>query len=283
MEAMVAQDVVLTHAEYKKIARLVYDRFGIHLGDKKESLVSNRLRKVLVAGGFSTFDKYYQYLINDRSGKALDVLINKISTNLTFFGREAEHFLYLKDTVIPAFHEAGILKRERKLRIWCAGCSTGEEAYTLAITAREALREVRSDIDFGILATDISGRALDVAEKGIYKRENVEKMDREWLKKYYDRVDDNTFSVKKEIREKVLFRRLNLMRPEFPFKNRFHVIFCRNVMIYFDQKTRQQLTARFHKNIFREGYLFIGHSESLGRDNRYFSYVKPAVYKRSEE
>ncbi len=279
---MVSQDIILTHAEYKKIARLVYDRFGIHLGDKKESLVSNRLRKVLQAGGFSTFDKYYQYLISDRSGKALDVLINKISTNLTFFGREAEHFLYLKDVVIPALLTSGLLRREKKLRIWCAGCSTGEEAYTLAITAREALRDSRADIDFGILATDISGRALAVAEKGIYKAENVEKMDRAWLKKYYARTDAETYSVKRDIREKVLFRRLNLMRPEFPFKNRFHVIFCRNVMIYFDQKTRQELTVRFHKNICKGGYLFIGHSESLGRENPYFSYVKPAVYKRSE-
>ncbi len=282
MEAMVSQDIILTHQEYKKIARLVYDRFGIHLGDKKESLVSNRLRKVLQAGGFATFDKYYQHLITDRSGKALDVLINKISTNLTFFGREAEHFLYLKDTVIPAFLASGVFKSDKKLRIWCAGCSTGEEAYTLAISAREALRQARADIDFAVLATDISGRALAVAEKGIYNAENVEKMDRAWLKKYYSKTDGDTFAVNREIREKVLFRRLNLMRPEFPFKNRFHVIFCRNVMIYFDQKTRQELTVKFHKYIHDEGYLFIGHSESLGRDNAYFSYVKPAVYKRSK-
>ncbi len=281
METMMTSEISLSHAEYKKIARLVYDRFGIHLGDKKESLVSNRLRKVVQAGGFSSFEKYYNHLINDRSGKALDVLINKISTNLTFFGREAEHFSYLMETVIPGLLSTDTFRREKKLRIWCAGCSTGEEAYTLSIAAREGLARAHVEMDYGILATDISGRALSVAEKALYKAENVEKTNTAWIRKYYSKEGADHYRVKDEIREKVLFRRLNLMRPDFPFKNKFHVIFCRNVMIYFDQKTRKQLTVKFHKHLADGGFLFIGHSESLGRDNAYFEYMKPAVYKRS--
>ncbi|RMH64988.1 MAG: protein-glutamate O-methyltransferase CheR [Calditrichaeota bacterium] len=278
---MLANTITLSPSEYRKIATLVYERFGIALGENKESLVNNRLRKVLEEKGFDSFDAFYNHLVNDRTGNALDILINKISTNLTFFGREAEHFNFLGERVIPEYLKSTDASSDKKIRVWCAGCSTGEEAYTLSIVVKEALQKARSTLDYAVLATDISGKALAVAEKGMYKAENVNKLDDGWRKKYYEPVASDQYRVRNEIRNKVLFRRLNLMRPQFPFKNKFHVIFCRNVMIYFDQETRAQLTRKFHDFLKDDGYLFIGHSESLGRDNRYFSYVKPAVYKKA--
>ncbi len=277
---MEALAINLKKSEYQKIADLVYKRFGIALGDKKESLVSNRLRKVLQERGFGSFNEYYEYLVNDKTGKALDVLINQISTNLTFFGREAEHFNFLGDTVIPEFLGSASGKSEQKMRIWCAGCSTGEEAYTLSVTAWEALKKAHSSLDYAILATDISGRALAVAEQGVYAGENVQKLNSDKIRKYYKPLGAQKYQVVPEIKNKVLFRRLNLMRPDFPFKNKFHVIFCRNVMIYFDQPTRAEPVKKFHAFLADDGYLFIGHSESLGRDNLFFEYVQPAVYKK---
>jgi chemotaxis protein methyltransferase CheR len=279
-ELTAISDLSISSREYELISKLVYDRFGINLGSKKQSLVSNRLRKVLIENKFSSFKAYYEHILNDKSGASLDILINKISTNLTYFAREQEHFNYLKDTVLPELFYRPEIARNNSLRIWCAGCSTGEEAYTLSMIMHEAAGGSRSKWKLDVLATDISARALKIAESGIYKDENVEKMQTNIKHKYFQKTDMGDWIVTNEIRNKVLFRRLNLMRSQFPFKKKFHSIFCRNVMIYFDTPTREELVKKFSANLIDEGYLFIGHSESLGRANPYFDYIRPAVYRK---
>jgi len=275
---MILKELNITQREYQKIAHLVYNRFGIDLGDNKQSLVCNRLRKVLSENKFNSFEQYYQHVLKDQSGQAIDTLINKISTNLTYFSREQDHFTYFQEYAIPKLISQDAVKREKSLRVWCAGCSTGEEAYTLAMYLHLALQS--TDINFAVLATDISARALTIAQNGVYNFDDVNKLNKQFAKRYFSPKPDGRLEVKPQIKEKVMYRRLNLMRPDFPFNNKFHVIFCRNVMIYFDTKTRQELTHKFSENLIMGGNLFIGHSESLGRTNPYFEYLKPAVYQK---
>ena len=279
---MQSMQLDITSQEYEKIAKLVYSRFGINLGEKKQSLVINRLRKVLIENKFNNFDQFYDYILNDRSGAGLDTLINKISTNLTYFAREQEHFDYFKGVVLPELVAKPAIKNERSLRIWCAGCSTGEEAYTLAMILNKSSL-ASSDWNLGVLASDISARALDVAKTGIYSGDNVEKLDEATRRMGFEKSGLNKWRVRDDIKNIVLFRRLNLMRSDFPFKRKFHTIFCRNVMIYFDNQTRKILVEKFHHYLADGGYLFIGHSESLGRDNAYFKYIRPAVYQKVKQ
>lgn len=271
--------IEISEKEYAKISQLVYNRFGINLGTKKQSLVMNRLRKVLLENNFNNFEQFYKYIQEDKSGVGLDILINKISTNLTYFARENEHFNYLQETVIPALRSTPKVSSEKAMRIWCAGCSTGEEAYTLAMVMRSAYKNT-DNWNLGVLATDISARALEIAKTGIYSADNVKKLSDPAYKNGFIKVPGDKYQVQSEIQKLVLFRRLNLMRAEFPFQKKFHTIFCRNVMIYFDSETRKNLIKKFHQHLVEGGYLFIGHSESLGRDNPYFKYIRPAVYAR---
>jgi len=277
---MYTAEFEISSEEYQQIARLVYDRFGINLGDKKQSLVSNRLRKELSDRGFNSFKDFYQYCLDDKSGTGLNTLINRISTNLTYFAREREHFDFLRDYAVPGWLGTASVQQQKSIRVWCAGCSTGEEAYTIAMMLQSGLGMKSGSIKPAVLATDISERALAVAEKGIYLKDNVAKLDPDWVGSFFKKQSDGSFRVSERIRQIVLYRRLNLMRPHFPFKKRFHAIFCRNVMIYFDGETRGKLISKFSENLEEGGYLFIGHSESLGRSNQYFKYIRPAVYQK---
>jgi chemotaxis protein methyltransferase CheR len=259
---------------------LIYKRFGIDLGDQKRALVVGRLNKVLRKLGFTNFKDYYKYLMRDRSGQALDTLINRISTNHTFFNRESDHFEYFREVALP--HICEILKNSGRtdLRIWCPGCSTGEEPYMLAILLNEFFDTQISLWNPRLLATDISNRVLEIARSGVYNRENISHLTPGLRNKYFQKHLDNTWVATDQIKNLILFRRLNLMRETYPFRGKFHVIFCRNVMIYFDQSTRDSLVARLSRYIEDDGYLFVGHSESLGRNNQYFQYIKPAVYRK---
>lgn len=270
----------ISEQEYRLLTRLIYDRFGISLGEQKRSLVVGRLQKVLRKQGFTTFREYYDYVIGDRTGDALSTLITRISTNHTFFYREKDHFEYFSSSVLPHLADASKKRNRKFLRIWCPGCSSGEEPYTLAMLIAEFFGNQLSQWDVGVLATDISVRALEKARAGTYAHENVAHLPPALRNKYLRRKTDDDWTVKEQLREMVLFRRLNLMRETYPFKGKFQVIFCRNVMIYFDAATRAALVARFHRYTEEGGYLFIGHAETLGRGNPNYRYVKPAVYQK---
>ena len=276
------------------IRDLVYDNFGINLGQQKRALITGRLQKVLRENGFTNFTDYYRYVVTEPSGEALTRLIDRISTNHTFFYRENDHFKFYFESVLPQMF-ADRNSKTAALRIWCPGCSTGEEPYTLGMLLLEFLAAPRDGNtqtrrrvalrgplwpDVGILATDISSRVLKIAQAGVYASESVRHLPTDLIKKYFSPQSDGTMVVHPKLKELVTFRRLNLMRETYPFKGRFHIIFCRNVMIYFDQPTRIALTQRFHRYLEPGGYLFIGHSETLGRSNSHFRYIRPAVYQK---
>jgi chemotaxis protein methyltransferase CheR len=270
----------MNESEYRAIKSLVYEKFGIDLGTKKQSLVVGRLQKVVKQAGCSSFREYYDYILNDRSAEGLNSLINRISTNHTYFNRESEHFQYFSQTVLPEVKERLKASKDKFLRVWSAGCSFGEEAFTLGMLMLEFFNGDRFSWELGLLGTDISERVLQVAMAGRYSREDVERLPVALRHKYFRITQDKQYEVIPVLRNMVMYRRLNLMRTEFPFKKKFHVIFCRNVMIYFDLPTRETLVERFHQYLETGGYLFIGHSESLGRSNRFFKYVQPAVYQK---
>jgi chemotaxis protein methyltransferase CheR len=259
---------------------MVYKRFGIVLSEQKRSLVTGRLNKVLRQNGFTSFKDYYDYVVADTTGKALSIMIDKISTNHTFFYREADHFQFLLNTAFPELidRKPG---RNRMMRIWCAASSSGEEPYTLAMLMHEHLKHQLPNWDTGVLATDISIGMLEIARAGIYSNDNVLQLPVGLRTKYLERSDrEDYWAIKQYIKDLVLFRRLNLMNEKFPFKGKFQIIFARNVMIYFDEITRQNLVKKFYDNMIPGGYLFIGHSETLGRNNKLFKYICPAVYRK---
>ncbi|MEW6574600.1 MAG: protein-glutamate O-methyltransferase CheR [Bacillota bacterium] len=266
--------------EFQLISSLVRQRFGIDLGEHKRTLVIARLQKVLREGGFSDFRTYYDYVVNDPSGQALLTMVDRISTNHTFFFREKEHFDFFRTTALPRIVEMIKRKGQKSLRIWSAGCSSGEEPYTLAIVISDYFGESLSGIDAGILATDISVTALEKAKTGVYTKEQIARVPPMYRQRYFIHLQRNSYAVQQSIKDLVLFRRLNLMRKDYPFKERFHAIFCRNVMIYFDYKTRQELLERFHRYMEPGGYLVIGQSESISRSSTLYRYICPSIYQR---
>jgi len=270
----------LTDKEYKLISSLVYNKFGINLGEQKRSLIVGRLNKVLKQYGFKTFQEYYDYVQSDMTGTALTTLIDRISTNHTFFNRENDHFQHFSAHSIPEVIANLKANNRRDIRIWCAGCSTGEESYTIAMLLMEHFGNELRAWDIGVLATDISTRALEKAVAGIYENDNVGKLPPGLKNKYLTRQAEGNWKVNDKVKSLVTYRKLNLMNGSYPFKGRFQVIFCRNVMIYFDKPTRDVLVSKFDRYLENHGYLYIGHSETLGRDNKAFKYLRPALYQK---
>jgi chemotaxis protein methyltransferase CheR len=207
-------------------------------------------------------------------------LVDKISTNHTFFFRENEHFDFLSETILPGIVKQMQNKPKQAIRIWCAGCSSGEEPYTLGMVISEYFKSSIGDVDVGILATDISVSALEKAAAGIYPAERMELVPLAYRQKYFKSLKGGCWEVKSNLKDMVLFRRLNLIQQNFPFKGFFQLILCRNVMIYFDKETQQGLIGRFHRYTEPNGFLFIGHSETLDRSMGLYKYVMPSIYQK---
>lgn len=262
--------------EFKYLVKYIKSNYGINLINKK-ILIEGRLGNYVSEKGFSSFDEYISYAINDSSGKELTTLVNKLTTNHTFFMREADHFSYLKSKALPSIVPA---IKDNDLRVWSAGCSTGEEPYTLAMIISEFLGDRKGLWDTKVLATDISAKALEKAKKGIYSSEAIENLPTSWKYNNFNRIDNKTYQVSDKIRNEVIYRIFNLMEPVFPFKKKFHIIFCRNVMIYFDEKTKRELIEKFYQFTEPGGYLFIGHSEFINKNDTGYKYIMPAVYQK---
>lgn len=269
--------VVISDDEYKTLTGYIYKNYGIKLGEQKRYLVVGRLQNVLLQKKFCNFAEYYDYIVSDKTGDAVSTLIEKITTNHTFFMRETDHFYYFRDNILP--YLASTVK-SKDLRIWSAGCSTGEEAYTIAMILQDFFGVDKPQWDTRILATDISSKVLEAAKKGEYTSKDIDVLPLNWRTNYFTKTDNDKSVIIDKIRKEVIFRSFNLMNACFPFKKKFHVIFCRNVMIYFDTETKRYLLDKFYDFIEPEGYLFIGHSESLNREETKFKYVKPAVYRK---
>ncbi len=269
--------IKITEKEFTKLAKYIQEHYGIFLKREKKQLLIGRLHLELQKYGFKSFSEYYQYLISDKSGRAAETLINKVSTNHTFFMREPGHYFFFRDEVLPFLKEHS---KDRDLRIWSAGCSTGEEPYTLAMIIDEFFGKEKLSWDTKILATDISEEALETAKAGIYKKDNISRLPAIWVLNYFTKLGQEDYEIKGRIKKEVIYRRFNLMERQFPFRKKFHVIFCRNVMIYFDQRTKAGLVQKFYNSLIRGGYLFIGHSESLSGIHSGFKYIMPAVYRK---
>ncbi len=251
--------------------------YGVRIGPEKKSLVVSRLGSLLKEKGFQRFSQLYDYVITDKTGEALVSLVDKLTTNHTFFMRENDHFVYFKDVVLP-WMEGNI--KDRDLRVWSAGCSSGEEPYTLSMIMNDYFEMKNAQWNTKLLATDISTTALGKAKTGIYLNEQIESLPKSWKVKYFNKIDDENFEIKSKIKDNVIYRRFNLMENIYPFKKKFHVIFCRNVMIYFDEDTKRTLINKFYDMTEPGGYLFIGHSESIGREQSRYKYIMPAVYRK---
>ncbi|HNY12393.1 MAG TPA: protein-glutamate O-methyltransferase CheR [Candidatus Wallbacteria bacterium] len=266
----------LNGPQFDKIIKLLYNICGIALDERKKILVSSRLQKRLRELELSNFDEYIDILDNDVTGAELSAMVDALTTNVTGFFRELAHFELLKKIVLSRGFE-----ERQKLKIWSAGCSSGEEAYSIAITLCEVLGDF-SLADVRILATDISTRMLSTAKAGVYERNDIKNVSLNFIKKYFRQCanpDPNHFSIKDFIRKIISFARLNLV-GDWAMKGQFDVIFCRNVMIYFDRRVQERLLERFWRILMPGGYLFIGHSESLTVISHRFKYVCPGVYSK---
>lgn len=271
--------IELSDKEFNLLADFIKANYGIYLKDDKKPLLAARLHTVLAESNFKSFTDYYHHLISDSSGGAATTLVNRITTNHTYFMREPGHFYFLKNTVLPylAKHVQG-----KDIRIWCAGCATGEESYTIAMLLDEFFEKEKFFWDTKILATDISERALNHAITGRYHNEALSALPAQWRLKYFKRIDEEYSEIIDRIKHEVLYRRLNLVDEVFPFKKKLQVIFCRNVMIYFDNDTKNELVNKFYDCLEDGGYLFIGHSETINRDKSQFKYVMPSVYRKEK-
>jgi chemotaxis protein methyltransferase CheR len=261
--------VEMSPAQFERTRKLAYEVSGIRLDDTKVGLVTARIMHRLRALGLPNMGAYFELLDKDPAESAK--LVDELTTNKTSFFRESSHFDVLRKKVVPT-------AVNRRLRIWSAGCSSGEEPYTLAMTLREMGDELNG-FDIRILATDLSERMLSKARAGVYDDEQMGDIAPALRTKYFEHVN-NQWRVKPNLRQLIQFAPLNL-QGEWPMKGPFNAIYCRNVMIYFDRETRQKLVNRFTNLLAPNGFFFVGHSESLTGLTSTLRYVEPAAYARS--
>ena len=273
--------VKITDAQYQKLRSLIYSLCGIHLGDGKRELLKARLAKRLRATGRPDVRSYISFLENDASGDELVNFLDVITTNKTDFFRENQHFEFMSSQVLPRLDQ--LCGRGGDLRIWSSACSTGEEPYTIAMVLLEQ-RNAWAGRNAQVLATDLCTRVLEHARRGVYAAERVAGIPRSILTRYFQRGMprwQGPVRIRPDVRAMVPFERLNLMDP-FKFDKPFHLIFCRNVMIYFDRSTQEKLVSKFFNLLVPGGYLFVGHSESLTGIKHSLAFVAPAVYRREK-
>lgn len=271
----------ITDAEFKRLVKFMYDNFGINLSAKRV-LVQGRLGNMLRDRGFKNYNDYIDTVMNDKSGAEVTIILNKLTTNHTFFMREPEHYTYMKDVILPYMTS---VSKNHVLRIWSAACSSGEEVYTIAMLMDEYFGADKANWDTRILASDISQNVITKAKAGIYQEEGMKGLSNEWKSRYFNNLGNGNYEICQAIKDEVIFKTFNLMdpMPDKYKKNPFDLIFCRNVMIYFDMPTKQALVNRFYDVIKPGGYFYIGHAESIDRQDTKFQYIKPAIYRKPEK
>ncbi len=271
----------LTREEYELFRKLVYAKSGINLGSNKMNLVQSRLGKVIREEGIESFHEYYENVRRDTGGKELGRLLDAISTNTTHLFREERHFDLLREAIRNWVEDKHWRAENNSLRIWSAGCSSGEEPHTIAMVAHDALQNHPS-LDLKILATDLSHEMLTCAKSGMYAADDLKAVPDSFMRRYFRTVRgdaEGRVRLIPDLMRMIKFAPFNLMSQTFPFRRGFHVIFCRNVMIYFDRETRERLVCKFATHLRKTGYLMIGHSESLSGLTQPLDYVEPAVYR----
>ncbi|RPH94859.1 chemotaxis protein CheR [candidate division KSB1 bacterium] len=274
--------IQLTEHDFKKIRDTVHELAGINLSDGKRELVIARLSKRIRQLNMKSVGEYLNYVREEHTQRELVTMLDALSTNLTSFWRESQHFDYLAKHTLPKIIERARQSGDTKIRVWSAGCSSGEEPYSLAMVTMFTL-DKPDRYDFKVLATDLSTKVLSLAREGVYSAERVKPIPSEIRHKYI--LEEKTsfgkqYRVTSDVRSRVTFGRLNLMES-WPMRGPMDFIFCRNVMIYFDKPTQARLVRRYHDLLRPGGTLFIGHSESLTGIEHSFRYIRPTIYERA--
>lgn len=262
----------ISDKDFNRLVKFMHSTYGIDLS-KKRVLIEGRLSNMLEEKGFNNYSDYLDSIFADKSGKEMVTLVNKLTTNHTYFMREPQHFEFMKEVFLPYIEKTVV---DKDVRIWCAASSSGEEPYTMAMTIDDYFGTRRVGWDLRILATDISQNALEKARRAVYSADAVQSLPTNWQRKYFTKNPDGTYTVIDRIRKEVIFKEFNLM-DKIVYKKPFDLISCRNVMIYFDAPTKNALVERFYDCTKRGGYLFIGHAETVAKTTRY-SFVQPAIY-----
>ena len=267
---------MITDSEFNRIVGYVKGNFGIDLSQKRV-LIMGRLENYLLRNGFDSYNDYMTEVEKDPSGEEAKNLINVLTTNHTYFMRESEHFDYMRQIVLPQLRKKEAARKD--LRIWSAACSTGEEPYTIAMVLMDFFGIEHKAWDTKVLATDISTRVLEHASRGMYLKEQVEPLPPKWKQRYFKQINSEQYVAKDVLKKELIFRRFNLMN-DFPFRRKFHVVFLRNVMIYFEDETKYNLLNKIYDFMEPGGYLFIGTTENLDKNKTRFEYVRPSIYRK---
>jgi len=277
-------DISLAEREFKTVQRLIYELAGISLNDSKQIMVQGRLSKRLRKLNLGSYGDYIQFVQSPEGSGEVKNFINALTTNKTEFFRESHHFDFLANTAFPEIEKRALGSGERKLRIWCSAASTGEEPYTLAIAVHEYF-SAKPGWDVRILASDIDTDVLYTAETAVYSQERLDDLPQGLQRKYFEREPhgNDTYRAKDVLHDLITFRRLNLHDDQWPINTTFDIIFCRNVLIYFDAVTQQKVVNHFGKYLRKDGYLMLGHSESLHGMSEHFSALGITVYRKLTE
>lgn len=275
---MVAEDKsMMTEQEFMRIALFLKRKYGIDM-ERKKAIVEGRLENYVKSEGWMNYSQYMDAVEKDISGALEKKLVDLLSTNHTYFMRESEHFDFMKKEILPWLKEKE--SQSKDLRIWCAASSSGEEPYTIAMVLMDFFGLEHHQWDTQVLATDVSTEILKQAIKGVYTKEQISPLPEHWKRRFFRNiVGTDQYKVTEELKKEVLFRKFNLMDP-FPFRRKMHVIFLRNVMIYFDDITKQRLLQKIYESLEPGGYLFLGKTETLNRDNVPFHLVTPSVFRK---
>lgn len=263
----------ISDEDFNKLTNFIKSQYGITLQEKRQ-LVTSRLSPLLTEQGYTNFTQFVSQLLKEKDPQKIEQVLNRLTTNYTFFMRETEHFEFFTKVVLPDLVQK--YQKKKSLAIWSAGCSSGEEPYNLSMYIKDFLGMQASQWDTRILATDISQKALAKAKKGVY--EVPDTVPESWRRKYFKKIEGSRYAVTPEIRNNVIFQTFNLMDP-IKFRTKFDVIFCRNVMIYFDQPTKDALVRRFYDATVPGGYLMISHSENLSKNAPYAT-VAPSTFQK---
>jgi chemotaxis protein methyltransferase CheR len=272
----------ISDRDYTFIRELVYKRSRINLGENKRELVNARLVKRLRATGLTTYGAYIELIRGPEGEDERMHLIDAISTNHTSFMREIDHFRFLSREILPHALQGGY--KEQEFRMWSAASSTGEEAYSAGLVMANSLG-VPPKMRWSCDCSDISTRVLQTAKNAVYDGSRLQQVPPDWVRRYFHqsaKPGESTFQVRPELRTHYHFHHLNLLGAPYPFTRPFHLIFCRNVMIYFDRPTQEELVDRLTRSLVPGGYLFIGHAESLTGVRSQLKNVRPAIYRKPE-
>ncbi|PID90203.1 MAG: chemotaxis protein CheR [Bacteroidetes bacterium] len=270
----------LGDAEFARLSTFIYSTAGIKMPPAKRIMLQSRLQKRLVELGMSDFKTYTDYVLSERGQQEeLVHMLDVVSTNKTDFFREPIHFDFLRDQVLPEFYDGG----GRTLKVWSAGCSSGEEPYTIAMVISEFLKGRGGGLDYSIIGTDLSTRILSAAVNAVYKEDRVEGVPLEIKRAYMLRSKDRTNPTVRmvpDIRRKIRFQRLNFMDASYNLNEMFDVVFCRNVLIYFDRATQEAVIRKQCAKLRKGGYFFLGHSESIMSMDLPLESIRPTIFRR---